>query len=167
MKCIFAYSEFSAFGCTDDYDGFKIVITDTGIIDYKITNIDGEFKFRKKYQISTYSIQKIQSLINKNKKIFKFYDDLDINVLDGTGHEFYFLNNNKKKRITAWNIEESQNYSFIWMFILFIISFFNNDIKELYKNVKQERFLLKLFFKISDILKNEGYLLELYNFSKI
>lgn len=167
MKHIFSYSKFSAFGSIDDYDGFKIEIFDNGVLYYKTINIDDECKTIKKYKISISSIKKIQDLINSNKKIFRFYDDLDICTLDGCGHEFIFFNNKKEKKITAWNIEESKNFKFIHIIIFLLISLFNKEFKETYKNIKQQQFLLKLFYKISDILKQEGYILNIYEFKSI
>lgn len=164
MRCIFSYSEFSAFGSIDDYDGFKIDIMDNGTIYYKTINIDEEVKCIKRYRISHLLVSHIQNLINKNKKIFKFYDDLDNGTLDGTGHKFYFFSNKKKKEIVAWNIEVSKKIHLIYMIFLFLICLFNKDIREEYQNIKQQKLLLKIFYKISSILKKEGYILGIYEF---
>ena len=82
MKCIFSYSEFSAFGNIDDYDGFRIDIMNNGTIYYKTINIDEEVKYRKKYIISELTVNRIQNLINKHKKIFKFYTIICIRIND-------------------------------------------------------------------------------------
>lgn len=34
MRCIFSYTEFSAFGNIEDYDGFRIDIMNNGTINY-------------------------------------------------------------------------------------------------------------------------------------
>ncbi len=164
MRCIFSYSEFSAFGNIDDYDGFRIDIMNNGTIYYKIVNIDEEVKCKKKYTMSNLSVKHIQNLIDKNKKIFKFCDDLDNGTLDGTGHKFNFFSNKKKKEIVAWNIEKSKEIHLIYMIFLFPIYLFNKDIRELYRNIKQQKFLLKIFYKISAILKEEGYILDINKF---
>ena len=167
MKCIFSYSEFSAFGNIDDYDGFRIDIMNNGTIYYKTINIDEEVKYRKKYIISELTVNRIQNLINKHKKIFKFYNDLDNCTFDGSGHKFNFFSNKENKEIIAWNIEVSKEFNLIYMIFLFLMGVFNKDIREVYKNIKQEKFLLKIFCKISSILKKEGYILDIYKFKII
>lgn len=167
MRCIFSYTEFSAFGNIEDYDGFRIDIMNNATIYYKTINIDEKVKCIKKYRTSNLSVKQIQNLISKNKKIFKFYDDLDNGTLDGTGHKFSFFSNKKKKEIVAWNIELSKEINLIYLILLFPICIFNKDIREVYQNIKQQKFLLKVFYKISDILKKDGYVLELYKFKRV
>lgn len=141
MKCIFAYSEFPTFGSIDDYDGFKIEIVDNGTIHYNTINIDNEVGFRKEYKVSELLVNNIQNLVIKNKKVFKFYDDLDTNTLDGYGHEFYFSSNKGNKKIVAWNIDVAKEIKLINIIPLLLMSLFNKDIKELCKNIRQEQFL--------------------------
>ena len=75
--------------------------------------------------------------------------------LDGCGNEFWFANKKRNRQILAWNIDDSIDDGH---------KVREEYLKEYGENLKQERIVLKLFFEICDILKEEKFELSLYKF---
>ena len=93
--------------------------------------------------------------MENNCEIFDINSRLDNGSLDGCCNEFWFANKKRNRQILAWNIDDSIDDGH---------KVREEYLKEYGENLKQERIVLKLFFEICDILKEEKFELSLYKF---
>ncbi len=136
-------------------DGFEISIKKEGAIIYREFDFDDNTLDIKEYQISKDSIEKIKEAIKINSEIFRINDKLDNGSLDGNANQFLFANEKTIKKICALNIQDSIDDG----------NKIRNEYLERYgENLRQERIVLKLFFEICNILKEEKLELDLYVF---
>lgn len=148
---IFEYKAFASCNFLGvDSNNFDIKIQEDGTIKYEEFDLNNNILQSDFYSLSPKGIEKIKKVINKNSEIFNINSRLDNNSLDGYGNEFWFANEKRNRQILAWNIEESIDNQ--------------SKIEENKENLRQERMVLKLFFKICDILKEEKFELSLYKF---
>lgn len=155
---IFRYKEFASCNFLGgDTNSFEIRIKDSNSynLEYEKETFDKEFIESKVYKISENAINEIKKVINNNLEIFEINSSLNNGSLDGAGQKFWFANEYKNREILAWNIDDSIDDG--------------HEIRKEYldeygDNLRQERIVLKVFYKICKILKNEGITLDLYKF---
>lgn len=154
---IFEYKEFASCNFLGgNTNSFEIKIKSDGIIEYQENDFDGKSLKLAFYQLSLKAIDKIKKSIEDNNEVFNVNSHLDNGSLDGCGNEFWFSNGNKNRKILAWNIDNSIDDG---------NKIRSEYLKEYGENLKQERLVLKLFFEICNILKEENFEMDLYNFS--
>ena len=154
---IFEYKKFASCNFLGgNTNSFEVKIKDDGIVEYQESDFKGKNLKLAFYQLKIETIEKIKKLIENNSEIFDVNSHLDNGSLDGCGNEFWFANTNRNRKILAWNIDISINDGRIIE---------EEYLKKYGENLKQERLVLKLFFEICNILKEEDYELSLYSFN--
>ena len=134
---------------------FEVKILENGTIEYIEFDFKGNMIKFKSYCLSKEGVEKIKKCIKKNCKIFDINSRLDNGSSDGYGNEFWFANKEKNRKIIAWNIYNSIDTG---------RKIKEEYLKEYGENLKQERIVIKTFFEICDILKEEKFELDLYKF---
>lgn len=156
MYNIFEYREFASCNFLGgNTNSFKVKIDNTGTVEYELEDFEENTLELHFYEISKESVSKIIDLINDNEKIFEVNSYLNNGSLDGSGNEFFFSNNKRNRLILAWNIDCSIDKG---------EEIRAEYLQEYEENLKQERLVLELFFKICDVLKKEKIFMDLYNF---
>lgn len=154
--CIFKYEKFASCNFLGgDTNKFSVEITNDCVLEYKKEDFAGntiEFNY---YNISEESIEKIKNIVEKNNEVFAVNSILDNGSIDGCGNKFWFANPKRNREILAWNIDESINDGH---------SIREEYLEEYGDNLKQERLVLKVFFEICNVLKNDKIKLDLYKF---
>lgn len=155
---IFRYQEFASCNFIGgDTNSFNVTVSDSTQYNLKYEKYDFDHKLLeyKLYTISKNTIEAIKNIIFQNENIFEVNSRLNNGSVDGTGHKFWFATEKRNREIIAWNIDDSIDNG--------------QDIRKEYldeygDNLKQERLVLKIFFEISNVLKKEGIILDLYKF---
>lgn len=132
---------------------FEIKIQFDGTIEY----YSGENSQENKYKLTNDSLMKIKKVINENKNIFYLDFHSKCDESDKTENEFFFSNGEENIRIKTFNMT-----SFFLPNTMEV-----NELEEFEKEFNQKMMLLKVFFKICNILNEENYFLSLYNFDFI
>lgn len=154
---IFEYKEFASCNFLGgNTDSFEIKVGNDGIIEYQKNNFNDERLELAYYKLKLDLVKKIEEIIESNAEIFNVNSHLDNGSLDGCGNEFWFAYKNRNRKILAWNIDLSIDDGH---------KIRKEYLKKYGENLKQERLVLKVFFEICNILKEEGYKLDLYNFN--
>ena len=155
---IFEYKEFAACNFLGgNTNSFEVRILEKGEIEYRKANFNNKTLEYTIYELSQATVAKIKETIEKNNKIFEVNSKLNNGTLDGNGNEFWFADEKRNRQILAWNIQASMSNN----------NGSENDEEETSfkkENKIQERIVLKLFFEICDILKQDGFELDLYKF---
>lgn len=155
---IFRYQEFASCNFLGgDTNSFKVTVSNSTQynLKYEKYDFDDNLLEYKLYTISKNAIEAIKNIIFQNENIFEVNSRLNNGSVDGAGHEFWFATEKRNREIIAWNIDDSIDNG--------------QDIRKEYlneygDNLKQERLVLKIFFEISNVLKKEGIILDLYKF---
>lgn len=160
ITTIFIYKEFASCNFLGgDTNGFEVIVKDFDELnlEYRRFNFDDRSTLQHKfYTISSKGIEKIKRAISDNKEVFNVNSNLDNGSLDGNGQEFWFASGNKNRRTTTWNIEQSIDDGH---------EVEKEYLEEYGDNLEQEMLILKVFFEICNILKEEGITLDLYHFN--
>lgn len=176
---IFEYRKNAVYGnlLSKKPTGFKIQIMDNENIKYYELSMNNDIIKSEEYPISIKTINRIKDLINDNQEIFEVNSKLYNGSFDGACNEFIFAIENKIKIITALNIEvsigrEDDKRNSEKKTMDDAIEKLRQERRRRYlekygENLKQERLVLNLFFKICEVLKQEDYELNLYYFRKI
>lgn len=138
-----------------DTNSFEVKIQENGTIEYKESDFNKNTLKSEFYQLSKDGVEKIKKSIEDNWQIFDINSRLDNGSLDGYGNEFWFANEKRNRQILAWNIDNSIDNGY---------KASEEYLKKYGENLKQERVVLKIFFEICDILKEENFELNLYKF---
>ena len=152
---IFSYRLGNAACCQyGQYEGFKIEIFYDGKIEYSEYVVQNILLKQEQYTLKSDVVEKILNVINESR-IESIPENLDNGLCDGDSNEFFFYKNRTKYKITAWNIiDEEYNPEK------------GNDDK--YKeNNFYECEVMKIFNKISAIIKTSGFKMSLFSFDKI
>ena len=137
--------------------GFELKIKKDGLIEYIEIGSWDKILSIKEYQLSKLAVSKIEKIIESNNDIFSVNDKLYNGSCDGNGNTFFFSNEKNTKTVHALNIQNSIDDG--------------REIRQEYlekygENLRQERIVLKVFFEICNVLKEEKLKLTLYGFSK-
>lgn len=154
MYNVFEYKQFASCNFLGgNTNSFKVKIDNNGTVEYELEDFEENLIESHFYEISKESVAKIIEIINNNEEIFEVNSYLDNGSSDGEGNEFFFSNNKRNRNILAWNIGSS-NYE----------ESRKEYLKEYGENLKQERLVLEIFFKICKVLKQEKIFMDLYQF---
>lgn len=136
-------------------DGFEVSVKKEGVIIYRKFDFYNNTLNIKEYKIKKDTIERIKKAIENNSEIFTINEKLDNGSLDGNANQFIFGNEKTLKKICAVNIQDSIGDG----------NEIRSEILGMYgDNLRQERIVLKLFFEICNILKEEKLELDLYGF---
>ncbi len=155
---IFRYTEFASCNFLGgDTNSFEVTVSDSTEHNLKYKKCDFhdnplESKF---YTISKNTIEEIKNIICQNESIFEVNSSLNNGSLDGAGQKFWFSTEKRNREIIAWNIDDSIDNG---------QKIRKEYLAEYGDNLRQERLVLKIFFEISNVMKKEGIILDLYKF---
>ena len=135
------------------YEGFKVEIFYDGKIEYSEYAVQNILLKQEQYALKSYVIDKILDVINESE-IESIPKNLDNGSCDGDRNEFVFYKNRREYKITAWNIIDEEYIT-------------EKEKDDKYKeNNFYEWEVMKIFNKITAILKIAGFKMSLSSFVK-
>ena len=151
---IFEYRKSSSCNFLDEgANGFEVKIEANGIIEYSEFDFEENCLEYKLYQLSQDGVRKIMRAIENNSEVFNVNSVLDNGSDDGDENRFWFSTKKRNIEIVDWNIGDSIDELQV-----------DDSMIRFDECLSQERIVLKLFFEICDILKNEKFKLNLDEF---
>lgn len=145
-RILFGYSNLPACGWEGKDDGgFSVEIYEDGRLIYRTYIYDQINRTEMEYKLSYGSVSAIKTLLEKHQKVIDTFDShLHNGSYDGCENCFIF----KGVQVITWNI--------CYINPLFFFLFIFCREKEYLLAAKQENRILSLFFRVTEILKNDG-----------